>query len=451
MKKWLAFLLALCFAAVFVSCADTGSSPAGDISTSGGEAILPDGAHRFTGRVQQVSERSIDVYTEDASMTRISTYFTVQMPLGEDGKFFFVGDTVEVVFTGAIAETFPAQIMSAVSVTLLKSVVKPEADSVSVNALVTSVDESEKTIFVSALDEELCVNVSVIGFSNMDFAVGDVLKIVYAASKEDLSVGEIKNPTEIRYCVRTRTDATFTAEILESAEDHIRIMGEDEAYAREFKLMTARGANFSAGERIRVSFTFRGQTPDQAPYVIKDAFFHSLTPKASELHTVWARLTDVYATTGWAEASFYMLYTFIEEWELYAGQEDSTGAEYFHTESRTLHFPDTVSLREFREGDYVEISFFIPEGLPETDARCEGISIRRLTDGEIDGIYRETVIAGIYLGENDREMAFDIGDGVYYVQKDEWNAKGKKPPALTYGDAVQIVTDGMFFVELRLE
>ena len=124
MKKWITLLLSLCLLLGMVSCEDridlseTEQTKEKNISSYDKEMVRPGGACRFTAEIRAITDAYLEVCTEDENMCRTASLFRVSVPEGVDVKSFAVGDTVEIVFAGAIQETYPAGITDTVSIAL---------------------------------------------------------------------------------------------------------------------------------------------------------------------------------------------------------------------------------------------------------------------------------------------------------------------------------------------
>ncbi len=458
-RKLLSVLLAALMLGIFVSCQPTSDANGPDIddtiSTDMGEAVAL--ADRFEGTICKLGEGLIEVYTEDARMfEKAGTYYYVYLPHGDSSANYIVGDRVAVEFYG---EPTRAVIKGTVSVSLVKEsryILQMSENTAFFDASVIEVDADNNTVRVSVLDSGDSMILSTARFGNMDFCVGDVLKVTYDVDRGLPSSDGILDPVLLRYRIRKETNVEMEAQILEIMDDGMRILGEGERYEKEFYLLTENASDYTIGERIGLQFSYRGE--EDAPYRIR-ATFWSLSPVSNDHYTVWARLTFVNPATGWVDAGAYLYYQMIGEYAPYRGSEviPYSVTPGFFKEALSLQYPDTVLLEEFSAGDYVELTFSPYRSYPENfDFRfgfcagevfdCVGISIRRLTDAEKAEVYRETEISAKYLGENEREYSFDVDGAVYYVSKAA--LKETMPTTFRYGDAVQIVTDGIFVLRV---
>jgi hypothetical protein len=70
----------------------------------------------FTAEIRKITNTYLEVYTQDEHMRRTSDLFRVSMPDGVDADDFSIGDVVEIAFSGAIEELYPANIQGTVSI-----------------------------------------------------------------------------------------------------------------------------------------------------------------------------------------------------------------------------------------------------------------------------------------------------------------------------------------------
>ena len=404
MKKWLALFLSFCLILSFVACDTDEATETTETSTTVAPEILPGGTYRFTAEIQKIMDTYLEVYTEDETMRRTSDLFHVSIPNGVDIRDFAVGDTVEIVYAGAIEEIYPARIKGTVSIEIWQCGLTAES---SFDAKVMDIDKQNRNITVKTIETDEKFQVHMEDLNELDIAIGDILQITYDAFTENEGLKTIPKPLAIRFRQRFTSDIHFEALVLEIAEDFVRVLGTTEGYEREFIAMVDNGDELLIGEKVKVNCVFRGEYAEHHPVIMERASVISMTPKTYDFN---ARIIETYDRVFLVAGGYVGLCR--------------------------LSFSSEVSLEGYQAGDYIHVTFNgnVAESRP-TQAR--GYGIRYMTDEEIAGFHQEKTLRGTYKGISDGMVCFHAGNKDYYFAANAVDFL----PMMTQGDIIEVVYD----------